>query len=115
MYMGHIERHKYKFKLNIHLFHVVPVDQLSAETETDREHIQDGQNLCKHKTQQLVGQCRNGICVSDYSLEDSRFNSWLAHSGDFLCRGHSTADRRQDGFPGCVSCYLLFFYLYFVF
>ncbi len=35
MYMGHIERHKYKFKLNIHLFHVVPVDQLSAETETD--------------------------------------------------------------------------------
>lgn len=30
-----IERHKYKFKLNIYLFHVVPVDQLSAETSEE--------------------------------------------------------------------------------
>ncbi len=33
LYIGHIERHKYKFKLNIYLFHVVPVDQLSTETD----------------------------------------------------------------------------------
>lgn len=32
MYICHIERQKYKFKLNVYLFHVDPVDQLSAET-----------------------------------------------------------------------------------
>ncbi len=35
--------------------------------------------------------------VFDSGFEDSRLDSWLAHSVVFLRRGHSTAERRQYG------------------